>query len=163
SAPVIPLPVNPARCQFSAAKDRYLLFLGRISAHKGVRQAARFAHAAGYRLKLAGPAWERDYFDALLADFPDTIDYLGEVGGRKRTMLLARARALLALSQTYGGLFEPWVEPGATVVSEAAASGTPVIASDNGCLPEIVPGIGEVLPESAALSTGQAQTLLDNL
>jgi len=163
SGPVLPLPVNPARFRFSEAKDDSLLFLGRISAHKGARQAAVFARAVGLRLKMAGPAWERDYFDALLADFPDTIDYLGEVGGTERTELLARARALLVLSQTQGGPFEGWIEPGATVVSEAAVSGTPIIASDNGCLPEIVPGVGAILPELAPLPCNEARTLLDTL
>jgi glycosyltransferase involved in cell wall biosynthesis len=77
--------------------------------------------------------------------------------------LLARAKALLVRSQTHGGPFEAWVEPGATVVSGAAASGTPVIASDNGCLPEIVPGIGAVLPETGPVSSDETHTLLDTL
>src|SRR5262249_34176667 len=56
--------------------------------------------------------------------------------------------ALLVLSQSLPGpQGYTWCEPGATVVSEAAACGTPVIASMNGCLPEIVPGIGTCLSD----------------
>ncbi|MEU0924592.1 glycosyltransferase [Streptomyces malaysiensis] len=164
SAPVIRLPVNPARYQFEEKKDDYLLFLGRVSAHKGVREAAVFAHAADVPLTVAGPAWEKDYLDALLADFPHTVRYIGEVGGRARTELIARARAQLVLSQPRGGPFgERWIEPGATVVSEAAASGTPVIASDNGCLPEIVPGVGIVLPVGRDITPRDAKRVLETL
>ncbi|MFF0225788.1 glycosyltransferase [Streptomyces sp. NPDC004629] len=164
SAPVIRLPVNPARCQFQEAKDDYLLFLGRVSAHKGVREAAAFAHTASVPLTVAGPAWEKDYLDALLADFPHTVRYVGEVGGSARTRLIARARAQLVLSQPWGGPFGGrWIEPGATVVSEAAASGTPVIATDNGCLPEIVPGVGTVLPIGQEITPSDAKGVLASL
>ncbi|WP_409473425.1 glycosyltransferase [Streptomyces sp. HC307] len=164
SAPVIRLPVNPSRYPFQEAKDDYLLFLGRVSAHKGVREAAAFARAAGLPLTVAGPAWEKDYLDALLADFPHTVRYVGEVGGSARTRLIARARAQLVLSQPWGGPFSGrWIEPGATVVSEAAASGTPVIASDNGCLPEIVPGVGMILPVGQEITPGDAKRALASL
>ncbi|MFD6227009.1 glycosyltransferase [Streptomyces sp. NPDC060232] len=164
SAPVIRLPVNPSRYPFQEAKDDYFLFLGRVSAHKGVREAAAFAHAAGLPLTVAGPAWEKDYLDALLADFPHTVRYVGEVGGSARTRLIARARAQLVLSQPWGGPFGGrWIEPGATVVSEAAASGTPVIASDNGCLPEIVPGVGAVLPAGREVKPSDARRVLASL
>jgi hypothetical protein len=163
-APVIRLPVNPVRYQFRKEKDDYLLFLGRVSAHKGAREAATFARAAGLPLTVAGPAWEKDYLGALLEDFPHTVHYVGEVGGSARTRLIARARAQLVLSQPWGGPFGGrWIEPGATVVSEAAASGTPVIASDNGCLPEIVPGVGTVLPADQEITPGEARRVLASL
>jgi glycosyltransferase involved in cell wall biosynthesis len=164
SAPVIRLPVNPSRYPFQGAKDDYLLFLGRVSAHKGVREAAAFARAVGLPLTVAGPAWEKDYLEALLTDFQHTVCYVGEVGGSARTRLIARARAQLVLSQPWGGPFGGrWIEPGATVVAEAAASGTPVIASDNGCLPEIVPGVGTVLPVGQEITPEDAKRVLASL
>jgi glycosyltransferase involved in cell wall biosynthesis len=164
NAPVIPLPVNPDRCHFSTDKQEYLLFLGRVSAHKGALEAAEFASAAEAPLKIAGPAWERDYLDAVLAVRPKTTEYLGEIGGSERTQLLAGARSLLVFSQTLGGPFGGrWSEPGATVVAEAAASGTPVIASDNGCLPEIVPGVGAVIPEATPVTYASARRTLASL
>lgn len=164
SAPIIRLPVNADRCVYRTAKEEFLLFLGRVSAHKGVWEAAMFARVAGLTLKVAGPAWEKDYLYALLTEFPDTVEYLGEVGGQARAELIAGARAMMVLSQPKGGPFGgEWIEPGATVVSEAAASGTPVIASDNGCLPEICPGVGAVIPVGRALDPGQATRLLAGL
>ncbi|MGW2397145.1 glycosyltransferase [Kitasatospora sp. NPDC001664] len=164
TAPVIRLPVNPDRCTYREKKQEFLLFLGRVSAHKGVREAAALARAAGLPLKVAGPAWEKDYLHGLLTDYPNTVDYLGEVGGTARTELLADACALLALSQPRGGPFGgEWIEPGATVVSEAAASGTPVIASDNGCLPEIATHVGAVIAAGHTPAPEQARQILAGL
>jgi glycosyltransferase involved in cell wall biosynthesis len=147
-APVIRLPVNPARYVFSPEKRDYLLFLGRVSRHKGVKEAAAFAVAAGLPLYAAGPSWEPEYLAEVLSCRPGTVEYLGEVGGRRRLELIAHARAVLVMSQRVPGPWgDLWSEPGATVVSEAAVSGTPVIASTNGCLTEIVPGVGTVLPD----------------
>jgi glycosyltransferase involved in cell wall biosynthesis len=148
NAPVIRLPVNPQRYLFTVQKQDYLLFLGRVSWHKGVKEAAAFAAAAGLPLRVAGPSWEPDYLAEVLACYPGTVEYLGEVGGPHRLELIAGARAMLVMSQPVPGPFgDLWSEPGATVVSEAAVSGTPVISTANGCLPEIVPGVGTVLVE----------------
>jgi glycosyltransferase involved in cell wall biosynthesis len=158
--------VNPERCLFSREKGNYLLYLGRVSAHKGVHEAAAFAKAADLPLKVAGPSWEHEYLEALLTDFQSTVEYLGEVGGTARTDLIAYARALLVLSQPWGGPFGGrWSEPGSTVVAEASVSGTPVIASDNGCLPEIVPGVGHVLSTlgDEKVSAAEAQRILATL
>ncbi|MCX5397188.1 glycosyltransferase family 4 protein [Streptomyces sp. NBC_00102] len=163
-APIIRLPVNPDRYTYRASKDRFLLFLGRVSVHKGARQAAAFAQAAGLPLKLAGPAWEPDYLHGILTDYPDTAAYVGEVGGTGRTELLALANALLVLSQPFGGPFGgEWIEPGATVVAEAAVSGTPVIATDNGCLAEIAPHVGVALPPEEAPDPELATKILAGL
>jgi glycosyltransferase involved in cell wall biosynthesis len=151
SAPVIRLPVNPDRYLFEDRKDDYLLFLGRVSRHKGVIEAAEFATAAGVPLRVAGPSWEPDYFADLTERFPRTVEYEGAVGGRRRLELLAQARAVLVMSQPVAGPHgQTWSEPGATVVAEAAVSGTPIVSTANGCLPEIVPGVGAVLPSDTA-------------
>ncbi|GAA2972152.1 hypothetical protein GCM10010519_04100 [Streptomyces lactacystinicus] len=163
-APIIRLPVNPDRYTYRETKDAFLLFLGRVSAHKGARQAAAFAQAADLPLILAGPVWEPDYLHGILADYPDTAQYIGEVGGPRRTGLLADARALLALSQPFGGpLGGEWIEPGATVVAEAAVSGTPVIATDNGCLAEIAPHVGIALRHGVVPTPEQAAKILAGL
>jgi hypothetical protein len=78
--------------------------------------------------------------------------------------LLAHARALLVMSRPFEGPWNRrWSEPGATVVSEAAASGTPVISSENGCLAEITPHVGSVIPVSADLTSRMATDILNNL
>ncbi|MEU9700254.1 glycosyltransferase family 4 protein [Streptomyces sp. NPDC047981] len=163
-APIIRLPVNPDRYTYREKKDGFLLFLGRVSVHKGARDAAAFAQAAGLPLKLAGPAWEPDYLHSILTDYPGTAEYIGEVGGSHRTGLLAAARALLVLSQPFGGPFGgEWIEPGATVVAEAAVSGTPVIATDNGCLGEIAPHVGIALPVEQTPTGEEAAKILAGL
>ena len=145
-APVIRLPVNPDRYEFFDGDEGYLLFLGRISAWKGAYEAALLAHLAGMPLVVAGPAWEPDYLATIESDFGGVVEFAGEVAGSERTRLLGRARALVALSQSVAGPWGTrWCEPGAAVVAEAAVSGTPVVGSDNGCLPEIVPEVGAVL------------------
>lgn len=145
-APVIRIPVNPSRYDVVTAKGDFLLTVSRISRWKGVLEAARFASVAGMRLYVAGPAWEADYVQEIVSCFSHAVQFIGEIGGDRRLQMLAAARAVLVLSQPcpgpWGGV---WCEPGATIVSESAASGTPVIASNNGCLPEIAPHVGVVI------------------
>jgi len=157
-AVAIPLPVNADRYHPVDRKGDYLLFLGRISAWKGTYEAAALAEFLGMPLVVAGPSWEADYLDRIVADFGRTVKLVGEVGGQERNRLLAEARAVVVLSQPVPGPWgQIWCEPGAAVVSEAAASGTPVIATDNGCLPSLMPGVGVVV------STGTRFTELDAL
>lgn len=163
-APIIRIPVNPSKYIFREKKEDYLLFLGRVSRWKGALEAARFAHAAGLPLIIAGPAWEEDYLNEILGDYGDTVKTVGEVGGEERLALLAGARALLVMSQTIPGPWgDEWCEPGATVVSEAAASGTPVISTNNGCLAEITPHVGVVLPQGDAINRTRARDIVNSL
>ena len=163
-APVVRLPVNPERVRYSAEKSNHLLFLGRVSPWKGAREAAAFAAAAGLHLWLAGPCWEPDYLAGIVSEFGQTVEALGEVGGERRLELLAAARAILVLSQPVPGPWGgQWAEPGSTVVSEAAASGTPVVATDNGCLPEIAPLVGAVIPQERAIVSNDVREILNRL
>ncbi len=160
TAPVIRLPVNPDRYRFRESKLPFLLALCRVSPWKGVYEAAQFAEAAGLPLVVAGPTWEEEYVVKLASRYDGVIQYLGEVGGEQRLDLLADARAVLVLSQSLDG---QWTEPGATVVSEAAASGTPVVSTDNGCLKEIAPLVGTVIPAGTPVTSEQAQQILSAL
>lgn len=163
-APVVRIPVNPARYIFSAVKQDYLLFIGRLSPWKGALEAAAFAEAAGVPLVAAGPSWEPEYYDEIAGRHGEWVKFVGETSGRERLELLAGARALLAMSQPVLGIWgDRWVEPGATVVSEAAVSGTPVISTDNGCLAEITPLVGRVLPAGEAPTPERARAVLDSL
>lgn len=166
TAPVLPIPVDPKRYEAGATapKGDFLLFLGRVSPHKGALEAAAFARAAGSRLVLAGPSWDREYLDLIMSGYGDVVDPVGEVGGQARSRLLAAARAVLVLSQpTQGPWGGTWCEPGATVVSEAAASGTPVVATANGCLPEIVPPVGAIVDYGTRFDPHEARKVLARL
>lgn len=164
TAPVVRISVNPDRYRFRPDKDDYLLYLGRISEWKGAYEAAAFARAAGCRLVLAGPSWEDDYRRRIERDFGDSVDMVGEVGGERRLDLLCGATAVMVLSQTTMGPWgEIWCEPGSTVVSEAAACGTPVIGTANGCLAEIVPPVGVLVQEGPSFTRAQTRSTLAQL
>jgi glycosyltransferase involved in cell wall biosynthesis len=162
--PVVRIPVNPARYPTGEPKADYVLFLGRVSPWKGTMEAAAFAAAAGLRCVIAGPPRDLEYRDRIARRFP-AAEFAGEVGGRERLRLLAGARAVLVPSQAVRGPWgDAWCEPGATVVSEAAASGTPVVSTGNGCLAEITPYVGRVVEEPMdELTPARAREILDSL
>jgi glycosyltransferase involved in cell wall biosynthesis len=112
----------------------YLLFMGRMSASKGVHTAVRVAKRAGWRLVLVTKVWEaeeRAYFDREVLPLLGTGDELPtEQPLARRVQLLGGAHALLNPIQ--------WPEPFGLVMAEALASGTPVLAFPNGSAPEIV-------------------------
>ena len=110
----------------SPAKDDYDLFLGRLHGIKGYRWAIEGARRTGRRLLLAGgwrPSLSRD------------VRYVGQVGGERKAELLAGAACLWMPAL--------WDEPFGLTLIEAMASGTPVLGTRRGALPEIVsPGVG---------------------
>lgn len=162
--PVVRHPINPNLYKFSNEKKNFLLFLGRVSDWKGTDWAAHFAEKVGMKLIIAGPTWESEYFNYIMKRYINTVEYVGEVGGSDRLQLLSQAKATLVFSKDVPGpTGRIWVEPGATVVSESAVSGTPVISSSNGCLAEIVPPVGVVIENPEQLSKADAISIIDNL
>jgi glycosyltransferase involved in cell wall biosynthesis len=126
--------IDVERYPFQADKDGFVLYLGRISRHKGVRLAIDAARSAGRRLVIAG-GWtvpeERVYFDAEIRPvLGDGVDWVGEVGFERKLDLLRRAACLLFPCQ--------WDEPFGLAVVEAMACGTPVVALRAGAVPELV-------------------------
>lgn len=144
STPTVPRAPDPP-------PDAPFVAIGRICALKGQEVAARVARALGRDLVVAGPV--ADAADAAsleaagdrLRDHPDAVyhrervdplldgarrRWIGSVGAPARTALLTGARALLMPIQ--------WEEPGATVVVESLAAGTPVVALRRGVLPELI-------------------------
>ena len=126
--------VDLSRYQLSSQKGDYLLFLGRFHPNKGVDLAIRVANQLRARLLIAAPHPHPDqqaYFDEQVKPHLNhRIEYLGEVTGERKSDLLAGARCLL--------LPDRWEEPFGLVVLEAAASGTPVVATRKGAIPELV-------------------------
>ena len=135
------------RFPFRDGHDGYFAFLGRMSPEKGARDAARIARAAGVELKIAAkcrePA-ERQYFDEHVKPYlGGGVEYVGELDHAEKGVLLRDARALLAPID--------WEEPFGLVFAEAAACGTPVVATRRGSVPEVVvdgvTGIVRATPE----------------
>lgn len=109
-----------------------LLFFGRIHPDKGAAEAIRVAQASGRRLDLYGLVQDKAYYDRYVAPSNDGVNiaFHGMVGGEQRVSALSRARALLHLVN--------FDEPFGLSVIEAMASGTPVIASRRGSMPELI-------------------------
>ena len=115
-------------------KDDYVVCIGRICERKGQDVAIEIAKRAGVPLVLAGRVHpkEADFFKVRILPHVDdeTVRFAGEVSNEIKQDLIAGARALLFPVR------EP--EPFGLVLAEAAASGTPSIATPLGAVPEIV-------------------------
>lgn len=130
---------------FSAKSEDYLAFLGRISPEKRVDRAVEIAKAAGLPLRIAAKIdkVDQEYFDTEIAHRlrGRDIHFIGEIGDAQKSAFLGGARALLFPID--------WPEPFGLVMLEAMACGTPVIAWNNGSIPEIIePGVTGFIVES---------------
>lgn len=132
--------LNPNDYIYSEAKDDYILFLSSMQGNhhaekyrkKGLPVALELARTLGFRLVVAGTARDPALIEEIQALCRGAgAEFLGDVRGTAKAELIAGARALLFPTQIHEGL--------PLVVIEALFSGTPVIASDRGPCPEIVP------------------------
>lgn len=130
--------IDLAEFRFAQRKGDYDLFLGRLHRVKGYRWAIEGARRSRRRLLLAG-GWR--------PSFRPSVRYLGEVGGDRKADLLAQAACLWMPAL--------WDEPFGLTLVEAMASGTPVLGTRRGALPEIVSAevgaLGDTLDDLVAL------------
>ena len=115
-------------------KEDFLLFVGRMTADKGVHLAVETAKRLGRQLrvvaKMAEPP-EFAYFEAeVKPHLTSEIELLGETTEDQRLDLYSRAAATLVPIQ--------WPEPFGLVMVESMACGTPVVALKNGSVPELI-------------------------
>lgn len=127
---------------FGDGGGKYLAFLGRISAEKGLADAIDVAVQAGVPLKIAArlplarslsPAsqdwvYYREQVKPRLDS--SSIEFVGEVDDQEKGQLLKDALALIFPIN--------WPEPFGLAIVEALACGTPVIARAMGSVSEIV-------------------------
>ena len=134
---------------FREHKEDYLLFLGRLDAAKGAHTAVQIALALDMPLVLAGRLDKKEvgFFREHIEPHLDGVKrrYVGEVSGQPKWDLYAGARALLFPIQ--------WQEPFGLVMIEAMATGTPVVATRYGSVPEVVVSgkTGMIVPEEKDL------------
>lgn len=118
--------LDPAEFFFRRRKEQWDLFLGRLHSAKGYHWAVEAAKRTERRLIVAG-GWR--------PTFSGSVKYVGEVDGGRKRALLARARCLWMPAQ--------WDEPFGLTTIEALFSGTPVLATRRGALPEVItPEVG---------------------
>jgi glycosyltransferase involved in cell wall biosynthesis len=117
-----------------SAKEDYLLFAGRLAPEKGAAEAVQIAKLSGRPLRIAGmmEPQHQAYFDAQIKPHLDdrNITYLGLLSQRDLAPQYQRAAAVLFPIS--------WCEPCSMVGIEAQSSGTPIVGTRYGYLPELV-------------------------
>jgi len=126
---VIPNYFDAEDFDYSATKQDYVLFLGRVSELKGISTCIRATEAAGVRLIIAG---QGRIADCGWTATPAHVTELGYADRELRRKLMRDARALI-IATTY-------LEPFGGVVVEALLSGTPIITPHFGAFAEIQTG-----------------------
>lgn len=115
-------------------KEDYLLFAGRLSPEKGADRAIQIAKKAHRPLRIAGmiEPQHQGYFNEKVEPHLDgpNITYLGCLSQKDLARQYQRAAAVLFPIS--------WCEPCSWVGIEAQASGTPIIGTKYGYLPELV-------------------------
>jgi len=122
--------------KFNAKPKNYIGWLGRITYIKGAKEAIQAAVRSDETIKLAGNI-EKDELDSkytktvlrMIKKY-DNVTYVGKVGYNRKISFLKNAKVILMPIR--------WEEPFGLVAIEALSCGTPVIAFDNGALPEII-------------------------
>ena len=113
--------IDLAHYPFSSDKENYFVFLAKASWRvKNLKTAISLAKDLRTPLHVMGGSGVDSEF----------VRYHGLVGEAEKLPLLMRAKALIYATN--------WEEPFGIALTEAMACGTPVIASSNGAMPEIV-------------------------
>ncbi|WMJ72017.1 glycosyltransferase family 4 protein [Cytophagaceae bacterium ABcell3] len=134
----------------------YVAFIGRISPEKRPDRAIEIAKMAGIKLKIAAKIDKADneYFKNHIQKLLDQshVEFIGEIGEKEKGDFLGKAKALLFPID--------WPEPFGMVMIESIACGTPVIAYNNGSVPEVIDnGQSGYVVENIS----QAVTALENI
>jgi len=126
----------PPKNVSSVGYSNYFLFVGMLEKHKGILNLLdlfkELRNALSAKLIIAGAGGLKYYIKDFIEknSLSDLISFVGFVDDRKLYSLYANALAVIIPSI--------WPENAPLVALEALSVGTPVIASNNGGLPEII-------------------------
>lgn len=132
--------INPLDYEFNEKKNDYLIFMGLLYSHKGIKFALDVAERTGQTLIVAGPIYDINYYRNEIEPKirkNSNIKYVGSVGGKDRQNLLKNARCMVFPTM--------WEEPFGLVMIESMACGTPVVAFGNGAVPEVLSGFPDLI------------------
>lgn len=123
---------------FSSTDEGYLLFVGRITAEKGVHLAIDAAWKLQLPLIIAAKLDEvehdqqyfRKFIKPRLAKYHKLVKWIGEVDEEERNKLMSKALCMLHPVM--------WPEPFGLTLIESMACGAPVVAFNKGSIPEVV-------------------------
>lgn len=124
--------IDPDEFIFQEHKKDHLLFFSKVRRRvKGARRALKLAKAQHESLVVAG-GYRLDLLKVggLMDSLRPGVHFIGEVGGHEKAVCFADAKALLFPID--------WEEPFGLVMIEALMSGTPVIATPRGSVPELI-------------------------
>ena len=119
---------------YSDKKGDYLLFVGRMNPEKGAHLAVEVANRLDEKLvlvtKMVEPPEIRYFEERVKPLIGDKIEVLGQIDVPTKADLYKNAKCTLFPIE--------WPEPFGLVMIESMATGTPVIAFQDGAVPEIV-------------------------
>lgn len=123
---------TPDDFTYRLKKEDYFLWMAGTDwgEGKGLWSTIQLAKKLRFKLKIAGTGQNQEIIEQIKRLCDDKIEYLGSINGEQKREVLSKAKALILLTRLNDAC--------PTSVSEAMLSGTPVIASDRGAMPEII-------------------------
>lgn len=110
-------------------KKDFYLYVGRLSAEKGVETLLEVASRLPYKLKIAGGGPLKEKLEAKYKDCVN-IEFLGHCNAQQVVELLAEAKFSVVPSE--------WYENNPLSVIESLCAGTPVVGANIGGIPELI-------------------------
>ncbi len=136
---VVPNAIPPREAPADVAAGEAFVYAGRLSREKGLVTLLRAVEAAGVTLLVAGTG---PLHEALVAETPAGVRFLGRLPGDEVDRLLAGCRAAVVPSE--------WAENAPMAVLEPMVLGRPVVATRMGGIPEqLRDGVDGLLVEAA--------------
>jgi len=119
--------------KFNPKPKDYFVWIARVDPYKGIENAILAAKKAKVKLLLAGrlDPWRKEYFKKKIRPhLSKKIKFLGQLSQKELSGFYGKAKACLYPIE--------WQEPFGLIMTESMACGTPVIAFDQGSVPEVI-------------------------